>query len=50
MAIIGIIWIPLGIFEIVPLLLKLPGESAVRTHAGVAVACLLLSSWCYWEN
>ena len=43
-------WLLLGIMDVVPLVLQLPGESTVRTHAGAAVLLLIIAAWGYWEN
>ena len=43
-------WLLLGIMDVVPLVLQLPGESTVRTHAGAAVLLLMIAAWGYWEN
>jgi len=43
-------WLLLGILDVVPLLLQLPGESTVRSHAGAAVLLLMIAAWCFWEN
>lgn len=45
-----IVWLALGILRLVPLLLEIPGESLVRTHAAIAVACLLVGAWGYWRT
>jgi len=42
-------WLPLGILNVVPLVLELPGESMLRTHAGIAVASLMVAAWGYWR-
>jgi 2-polyprenyl-6-hydroxyphenyl methylase/3-demethylubiquinone-9 3-methyltransferase len=45
-----IAWLPLGILDIVPFILDLPGESKVRVHAAAAIACLLLAAWGFWNR
>ena len=45
-----IAWLLLGILDVVPLVLQLPGESTVRSHAGAAVLLLMIAAWGYWEN
>ena len=50
LALLFILWLPLGIFELVPFLFSLPGESALRTHAGIAVSLLLVAAWGFWER
>jgi len=49
-ALIFIAWLLLGILDVVPLVLQLPGESTVRSHAGAAVLLLMIAAWCFWEN
>jgi hypothetical protein len=43
-------WLLLGILDVVPLVLQLPGESTVRSHAGAAVLLLMVAAWGYWET
>ena len=50
LAIVFMAWLPLGILGVVPFALVIPGESALRTHAGIAVACLLATAWACWED
>jgi hypothetical protein len=50
LALIFIAWLPLGIFDVVPFLLQLPGEPSFRVHAGAAVGCLLVAAWGFWER
>jgi len=49
LALIFIVWLPLGIFNLVPFVIELPGESSLRLHAGAAVACLMVAAWGFWE-
>ena len=49
-ALIFIAWLPLGILEIVPFVLQLPGESRLRLHAAAAVLCLLVAAWGFWQR
>ena len=42
-------WLLLGMFDVVPLVLQLPGESTLRTHATAAVACLMVAAWAFWD-
>jgi len=49
LALVFIGWFLLGMFQVVPLALQLPGESALRTHATAAVACLLVAAWGFWD-
>jgi hypothetical protein len=50
LAAVFIAWLPLGILGFVPFVLEIPGESDLRTHAGAAVACLMVTAWAYWES
>jgi hypothetical protein len=43
-------WLLLGILGVLPLLFHLPGESALRSHAGAAVFLLLVAAWAFWET
>lgn len=43
-------WLPLGLFHVVPFVLELAGETALRTHAAAAVACLMVAAWGFWEQ
>ena len=43
-------WLLLGMLDVVPLVLKFPGESTVRSHAGASVLLLMLAAWGYWET
>jgi|TARA_B110000971_G_C19961008_1_gene477977 hypothetical protein len=49
-AVLSIIWLALGLFNIVPLILMIPGESLIRSHATLPVICLLLASWAFWND
>lgn len=49
-ALVFIAWLPLGLFDVVPFVISLPGESALRTHGAAAVACLLVAAWGFWEQ
>lgn len=50
LAILFMAWLPLGILDLVPFVLQIPGESLLRTHAGAAVACLMVTAWACWES
>lgn len=50
MAVLLIIWLPLGILGVVPFLVNLPGESELRSHAGLAVGCLMIAAWAFWDK
>lgn len=43
------IWLLLGMLDVVPLVLQLPGESAFRSHAGAAVLFFMIAAWGFWE-
>ena len=43
-------WLPLGLFHVVPFVFELAGETALRTHATAAVACLMVAAWGFWED
>lgn len=47
-AAIFILWLPLGILDVIPFVLTIPGESALRSHAGLAVGSLMIAAWGYW--
>lgn len=49
LAVVFIVWLPLGILNVVPLVLELPGESGLRLHAGAAVGCLAIAAWGFWD-
>lgn len=49
LALVFVTWLPLGIYDIVPFALALHGESSLRMHGAVAVACLLLAAWGFWD-
>ena len=38
-------WLLLGMLGVVPLLMQLPGESTVRTHASAAVLFFMFAAW-----
>ncbi len=50
LAMLNVLWLPLGILEIVPFAFTLPGQTGLRTHAGVAVGLLLVAAWGFWER
>jgi len=49
-ALVFIVWLPLGILHVVPLVLELPGESSLRVHAGAAVGFLMVAAWGFWDG
>ena len=50
LALVFIVWLPLGIFNVVPFVIELPGESSLRLHTAAAIACLLVAAWGFWER
>jgi hypothetical protein len=36
-AVVFAVWLPLGILEVVPFVFEIPGETLLRSHAGLAV-------------
>lgn len=50
LACLASIWLYLGMFEIVPFFFQIPGETALRTHASIAVIFLLLAAWGFWNQ
>ncbi|MDG2202402.1 MAG: hypothetical protein P8L29_02945 [Burkholderiales bacterium] len=44
------IWLPLGVLEYVPFVFEIPGETMLRSHAGLAVGALMVSAWGFWEK
>jgi hypothetical protein len=49
LALVFTVWLPLGIFNVVPFVLELPGESSLRVHAAAAVGCLMIAAWGFWD-
>jgi hypothetical protein len=45
-----IAWLPLGVLNIVPFVLSVPGFAQLRVHAGAAIACLLIAAWGFWKR
>ena len=50
LAVISLFWLILGILGFAPLIFQIPGETNFRTHAGVTVLFLLISSWAFWNE
>ncbi|MDG2252110.1 MAG: hypothetical protein P8K73_00500 [Methylophilaceae bacterium] len=50
LAILAVIWLLLGIIDIVPFLIELPQETSIRAHASLAVILLLIASWAFWNE
>jgi len=49
-AMLAVIWLLLGMVNIVPFLMELPQETSVRAHASLAVILLLIASWAFWNE
>ena len=47
---LSLIWLILGMINVVPFLLELPQETSLRAHASVAVIFLLIGSWAFWNE
>lgn len=47
---LSMLWLVAGTFGFLPFVLSLPGESSVRVHAAVTIACLLVAAWGYWND
>ena len=47
LAILAVIWLLLGMVNIVPFLIELPQETSIRAHASLAVILLLVASWAF---
>ena len=45
-----VIWLLLGMVNIVPFLIELPQETSIRAHASLAVIFLLIGSWAFWNE
>lgn len=50
LGILSAIWFLLGMFEIVPLVFTIPGETSFRTHASLTVLLLMIASWGFWNS
>ena len=50
LAILAVIWLLLGMVNIVPFLMELPQETSIRAHASLAVILLLIASWAFWNE
>ena len=49
-AALQIMWLPLGILEVLPFVLQFPGTSPLRSHAGATVASLGIAAWAWWDR
>ena len=50
LASLAVIWLLLGMVNIVPFLIELPQETTIRAHASIAVIFLLIGSWAFWNE
>ena len=50
LSLVSVLWLVLGMFNIVPLLIELPQETSIRAHASLAVILLLVASWAFWNE
>ena len=46
---LALIWLILGMINVVPLLIELPQETSIRAHASLTVILLLIGSWAFLE-
>ena len=47
---LAVIWLILGMINVVPLFIELPEVTRVRAHASLAVLLLLIGSWAFWNE
>ena len=47
---LALIWLVLGMVNVVPFLIELPQETSIRAHASLAVIFLLIGSWAFWNE
>ena len=50
LAALAVIWLILGMFNVLPLLIELPQETSIRAHASLAVIFLLIGSAAFWNE
>ena len=50
LATLAVVWLLLGMANIVPFLIELPQETSIRAHASLAVLLLLIGSWAFWNG
>ena len=50
LGLLSVIWLILGMFNVVPLLIELPQETSIRAHASLAVIFLLIGSAAFWSE
>jgi len=49
-SILASIWLILGMLNIIPLLIKIHGETDIRAHASLAVFFLICAAWGFWKQ
>ena len=47
---LAVLWLLLGLANLVPLLIELPNETSIRAHASLAVIFLLIGSAAFWNE
>jgi len=47
LGLMSVIWLILGMINVVPFLIELPQETSIRAHASLAVILLLIASWAF---
>ena len=50
LGIFSLIWLLLGMINVVPFLIELEQETSIRAHASLAVIFLLIGSWAFWNE
>jgi len=50
LGLLAVIWLILGMFNVLPLLIELPQETSIRAHASLAVIFLLIGSAAFWNE
>ena len=50
LATLAVVWLLLGMANIVPFLIELPQETSIRAHASLAVLLLLIGAWAFWNE
>ena len=50
LAALAVVWLLLGMANIIPFLIELPQETSTRAHASLAVILLLIVSWAFWNE
>ncbi len=47
---LSVIWLILGMINVVTFFIELPRETSIRAHASLAVIFLLIGSWAFWNE